>query len=876
MALNQLGLGLMFTATDLASGVMGKVRNGFAQTRDEAGRFGVRSKAAFEQFATGAALTTAGLAGLAMFGVASQKATEFGKAVARVRTVIDEAAMSTDAIKEATAGLAASYGITELQQADALYETISAGITDAQKATDLLEVANEFAVGGTTSLMGAVDVLTSAVNTYADTGLSAAQASDEMFIAIAAGKTTAEQLSQSLGEVAPTAHAAGVSFGELQASIAALTVQGIKTPQAVTGLNAMLQNLMKPTSDASAEAKRLGIEFSATALKSKGLQGVLSQLAGNTKVNDETFVKLFGSIDGVKAALALTAGDGAKFNEILDQMKNASGATGKAFEIMANTTSFQQDRMLALKDTSLRLIGEALEPLKASVLKMVNGWLEAFNKMPKGTRDMIVKAAALASAVVAVAGSVLMLVAGAKILAAVLAPAAAGAAGLSLAILPIGLAIVGVVAAVAAFRYAIENNVGGIADRFGGIVEPIKTAWEALVQLFTTGTLDEALTQELLNGDNAAVNFAVKVKQTADNIINFFSGVGTGFETAIKAAEPVFAAFGDALDQLGEAFGGLVGPVDAVDAGFSSAGATGQSVGGTLAKLATIIISVLTVAINIVTGFVKVWDMLSGALSDVGSAFGEVGGAIGEIFASLSEATGGVAGNSSAWQVLGSVLGGAVSIAFRLIASQIDKAAGMLRSFATVVRGVVDVVAGIFTGDWARVWRGAREIVAGMVSGVIDAVLGMVGFLADAADAVGAAFGKDIGAGAALKGFREDAKQFVRGAMGLTHTETTPVPPAVVQSAFSAVPGAGLSGPAPAVAAAGASPSSADWSLASTAAATAAARTAVGALPPTHINASFQVDGETFARLAAKANASGRDGAPTPVDVGGDPTSFYR
>lgn len=870
MALNQLGLGFLFTATDLASGTMAKVRNGFAQTRDEAGRFGTRSKEAFKQFGTGIGIMTAGLAGLGVLGAATHAAATFGTELGQIRTIVDEATLSTDQATDTIMGLTNSFSIGPLEQAKGLYETLSAGITNVAEATDLLSVANQFAVGGNTDLKGSVDVLTSSLNTYKDTGETAASLSDKLFTAIAAGKTTAGELSQSLGEVAPTAHALGVGFDELSASIAALTVQGIKTPQAITGLNAMLSNIAKPSSDAAAEAKRLGIAFDATTLKTKGLTGLMDQLAGNTKVNDETFTKLFGSIDGVKTAITLASNGGAKMHEVLEQMKNAGGATAKAFDVMSQTTAFQGKRFMGLFESSKILIGQALEPMAAKVMSLGASFLEAFNKIPKPIRDTIVKVAAAAAAITALVGAVVAAKAAFTIGAAFAAKFGIAAGGGIVATIGPAIAIIGALAgAFYALKFAFDNNIGGLATKFDGIIEPIKTAWEALSQLFSTGELDENLTQELLNGDNAAVNFAVKVKQVADNIMNFFDGVASGFETGLKAAEPVFKAFGDALDELGTAFGGLVGPVEEVDSGFAEAGATGQSVGGVLAKVATVIVDALTIAVKIVTGFVQVWGLVSDAFSEAGDAFSDVGAALSEVVSALSGGADGAAQSTGVWTTLGSILGGTVSVAIRLVGSTLSFVAGMLSNVATVAKGVVDVIAGIFTGDWGRIWKGVREIVAGAVAGVIDSVLGMVQFMADAGDAIGKAFGKDLGAGAALKQFRSDAKEFVKGSMGLPHTERVEATPLAAQTAFTSVPGAGLAGPAPAVAAvppAGAAPTPADWSVAST----AAARAAVAALPPTQVQATMVVDGEVLGRLAMKANASeaSRAAATTGVDVG--------
>lgn len=56
----------------------------------------------------------------------------------------------------------------------------------------------------------------------------------------------------------------------------------------------------------------------------------------------------------------------------------------------------------------------------------------------------------------------------------------------------------------------------------------------------------------------------------------------------------------------------------------------------------------------------------------------------------------------------------------------IDRIIGDIR---TVFQGIIDFVAGIFTGDWDRAWRGVTEIFGGVVNAVIDAVNSMFGWL---------------------------------------------------------------------------------------------------------------------------------------------------
>lgn len=778
MGASNLGLGLLLEAKDLASGVLGKFSNTLSDTVGKTSAAGQRIAAGMKQFGLGLGIFSAGAAGLALLGPATEASTAFGFQIARIRTVIDETALSTDAAKKATMGLAATYGIDALQQADSLYETISAGISDATKATALLETANQFAVGGSTGLAGSIDVLTSAVNTYSDQGLTAAQASDMMFTAIAAGKTTAEQISQSLGEVAPTAHAAGVSFGELQAAIGALTVEGIKTPQAVTGLNALMSNLMKPTSDATKEAKRLGIEFSATALKTMGLQGVLAQLKGNAKVNDNTFTELFGSIDGIKTAFTLTANGGAKFNEVLEQMKHASGATKAAFDIMANTTKFQGDRFDALKKNALIVIGDALEPLKLSVLKTVNSIIDGFTKIPAPIRNFMVQAFAVASVMLAVVGGAIALKGAITVGAGALSAMGVSVGGLAAALGPVigTLALVGVAAY--ALKRAYDENLGGFAERVDATVASVRLAFSALGQLFESGEFSGAVMDDLNRAENGGIkNFAITIFGFAARIGEFFSGIGKGFAGSMDAVQPAIDMLITSVAPIGAIFSSLFDSngADESAASFDRFGAAGAKVGSVLATVAAVALKIGSYIGQLVSGAVTGVSKLGSIFSGLGDAFGEVGSAIGEISDALGGASESGLSMSEIFFALGMGIAGVFGIIVGVVRGVVSAIGGILRGLATTIGGVIDIVGGLFSGDWERVWLGVKKVAFGTVQGVIAIVGGLVEGIASALDALGKIVGKDIGAAKTIKGFRTKFEEDVRDAMGVPKPGQPPV-----------------------------------------------------------------------------------------------------
>ena len=58
---------------------------------------------------------------------------------------------------------------------------------------------------------------------------------------------------------------------------------------------------------------------------------------------------------------------------------------------------------------------------------------------------------------------------------------------------------------------------------------------------------------------------------------------------------------------------------------------------------------------------------------------------------------------------------------------------GVVSGVLTAIKGVVDVFAGIFTGDWSRVWEGVKSIFSGVweslksiASGVLNGIIGLI------------------------------------------------------------------------------------------------------------------------------------------------------
>jgi len=291
---------------------------------------------------------------------ALNQARNFDAAFAETSTLIEGTTAELAALEEGSKSLADLYGTTAVAQVQAYYQAISAGASDVTVATEILDQANKLAIGGITDVSVGVDALTTAVNAYGPSVLSAGEASDAMFVAMRAGKTTIGELSASLGNIVPLAASAGIAFDEVVGGIAALTTQGLSTSVATTQLRQVIAGIVKPTQEAKDAAKELGIEFDVASLRSKGLAGFLEDIIEKTDGNTDEMAKLFGSVEALGAALAFAGGGGEAFTAIMEAMGMKLGATDVAVKKISESLSKQlSDDLQRLSNIGLEF-GEVL------------------------------------------------------------------------------------------------------------------------------------------------------------------------------------------------------------------------------------------------------------------------------------------------------------------------------------------------------------------------------------------------------------------------------------------------------------------------------------------------------------------------------------
>jgi len=363
---------ILFKGSDQVSSTIDSVAGGLDRFAGGVGNIAAPFAAAGDAVAKLNALIATGTVGA--ITAATLQSNKFKDQMREINTLtqLDDSgfsAFSDDVLKAAQDLKGADIGGLQT----ALYNAVSLGVSDYTDALAAATQAEKLAIGGKADLNDSLEFLIGTMNAYGADVDEAGRYSDAFFTIVRDGKTTIPELASSMSDVTGIAAAGQVPIETLGAAIAAITATGTPTSQAITKIKSALEGIINPTDEAKKVAAELGIELSASALKSKGFEGVLKEIQNATGGNVETMTKLFTSTEGLQAALALGADKSGVFAKSLEDMQNKAGATEKAFNEMADNSDLAFQKMTNNLKVLLIKAGQEMDGLGTAVIEPLTG-----------------------------------------------------------------------------------------------------------------------------------------------------------------------------------------------------------------------------------------------------------------------------------------------------------------------------------------------------------------------------------------------------------------------------------------------------------------------------------------------------------------------
>ena len=357
-----------------ATGIGGKISEALGGEVTAAGATAGQSLGKSLIGAVGKILAAAGIG--KMLQAAFTEGSAFETAVAKVGTIADTTKVPIGELKEQISDLSGTMGIAAGDLAEATYQAISAG-QDTGDAVAFAGQAAKLAVAGFTSSSSAVDILTTALNAYGLGADKATHVSDVLLTTQNLGKTSVDELSASMGRVIPLAAAYKVNVENLSSGLAIMTANGIATAEATTYTKSMLNELGDTGSTVGKILqKETGQGFAELMDSGQSLGDVLQVLYDSVGGDATKFAALWSSVEAGTGALSLANSGAEKFNDVLAQMENSSGATETAYTTMTDTMAH---RMESLKTNAANLgiaLFDSVSGKLGAAVSLASGYLQ--------------------------------------------------------------------------------------------------------------------------------------------------------------------------------------------------------------------------------------------------------------------------------------------------------------------------------------------------------------------------------------------------------------------------------------------------------------------------------------------------------------------
>jgi TP901 family phage tail tape measure protein len=266
-------------------------------------------------------------------------AIDFQKAIAEIATISDDQVGGIEGIGAVVTDVSDKFNVGLADTAEAAYQTVSNQVAKTQgELESFLGTAAKFAKITKTDMSTSVNLLSGTLNAFGK-GVNEAEAvAAKFFSTIKLGRTRADELAQGMGTINPIAVKLGISMEELNASVATLTIQGLKTDKVVTQIRGAMQGFLKTTPEMEQALKQLGFATGEQILQAYNFQEAIRLVVAETDGSAAAIAKLFPRIRGLTGVMGLATDEVGHFNKSMEEQKTAlEDVYDKAYTLVVST-----------------------------------------------------------------------------------------------------------------------------------------------------------------------------------------------------------------------------------------------------------------------------------------------------------------------------------------------------------------------------------------------------------------------------------------------------------------------------------------------------------------------------------------------------------
>ena len=418
------------------------------------------------------------------------------------------------------------------ESADALSYMAMAGWKTDDMLNGLEGVMNLAAASGE-DLASTSDIVTDALTAFGMSANESTHFADILATTSSNANTNVSLMGETFKYVAPVAGSLGYKAEDVATAVGLMANSGIKASQAGTSLRSLLTNLAKPSDTVEASMKRLGLSLTDSSGKMKPMSQLTEELrdkfSGLTAEQKAQEAASLAGKTGMSGLLAIVNASDKDYKKLTKSIDECDGSSKKMADTMINNLSGQITILKSQLEGVAIQIGEIVVPKIKEFVTHIQGLVDKFSKLDRGTQTTIVKIAGIVAAIAPVLLTVGKLSSGiGKII--TLFGRIGGLAS------PIGIVVAAIAALAGVFAYAYKNN-SKFREQVNGLVSGLLPVIEKLKTVFTnlwTGTL-----QPLLS--NLATSFTSTLSQILPALTNIIQTVLPQLANVIATIVPLIA-----------------------------------------------------------------------------------------------------------------------------------------------------------------------------------------------------------------------------------------------------------------------------------------------------------------------------------------------